>query len=126
MRDIIFRGKDFNNNWLYGSLNRFTNDEDYIQYEDGEDMVGSAVHKDTVGQYTGLKDKDGTKIFEGDIIEFIYMLKPKSRDYIVYNSELAAFTLAKYGNLAHVFANQCKIIGNRFDNPELLEVQHGK
>lgn len=126
VRDIIFRGKDFNNKWLYGSLNRFTNDEDYIQYEDGEDMVGNAVHMDTVGQFTGLLDNSGNKIFEGDIIEFQYLYMSKCRDYVVYSNELGAFILAKHGNLAYVFASKCKVLGNRFDNPELLELGGGK
>lgn len=119
MREILFRGKRIDNSmWLYGSLR---------QYKDGTCGICDRelehtyrVDPNTVGQYTGLTDKYSRKIFEGDIVEtYNYSTLMEIR----WNEKTAAFELWRYDTWygqVHTF-NPIKVLGNVFDNPELME-----
>ena len=83
------------------------------------------VDPKTVGQYTGLKDKNGTKIFEGDIVDVLYDV-----NYIgVATERIGVFEvvhngcfMGQKGGVRYHFipSDECTVIGNIYDNPELL------
>ena len=85
---------------------------DYIDYE---------VDRNTLGQYTGLKDKNGTQILEGDIVNMLNIT-----DYpmqIKWNKKWARFIFYNLVNKTemNLFTEQCEVIGNIYDNPELVK-----
>lgn len=125
MREILFRGKGdkrYNDgDWYYGLLTQYT-DGDYQICIDGK--VFKTVDPDTVCQYTGLTDKNEKKIFEGDIVKCTNGIKTiigivqygtgcfNIKDITSDNSPAIDIVFNEY---------DVEVIGNKFDNPELLE-----
>ena len=129
MMEILFRGKRLDNGaWETGSLVIVRMDCHDAQYYIADKMTGyhTPVDPSTVGQYTGLKDKNGQRIFEGDIAK---VLQGKDKDIAYVGFENGAFMLyPKTGNiyertLWEYWYNDwdVEVIGNITDNPELLE-----
>lgn len=131
MKTIEFRGKCLDSmEWEYGDL---------LQYDDGDVCIGVhsknytddgfnaglyrrivSVDKATVGQFTGLKDKNGKEIYEGDILQ----------DEMGFKGEISYSMAAFYGDFGEGIEPQyfseglheaCIIVGNIHDNPELLK-----
>lgn len=130
MREILFRGKDFsgviNHSWCFGSLDTTEDDRAIIIYLDRfGNKCRIFVNPETVGQYTNLKDKNGTKIFEGDIVDVLYDV-----NYIgVATERIGVFEvvhngcfMGQKGGVRYHFipSDECTVIGNIYDNPELL------
>ena len=121
MRDILFRGKRTDNGkWVYGLLCRVGDTYANIRRMDTEVLY--SVLTNTIGQFTGLTDKNGKKIFEGDIISCGYLC-----DFFVEYSEEDAEYWANFGDSIgslHTYFDpkRATVIGNIYDNPELLEV----
>ena len=173
MREYKFRGKEVDTGkWVYGGLfkepappqcfEKTLEDKYWIVYPDPRYMpdwnlpykiVRTDVDKETVGQYTGLKDKNGKEIFEGDIIlTQPFRDKPYSKKYkgkrlkgiVKYNVKCGDDFYGCEGKMKYwgaewcveiidkedykKFSNydwgrffECEVIGNIYDNPELLE-----
>lgn len=131
MREILLRGKRKDNNeWIEGCLyitqrgqyeiSRYSKSYDCERYT-------SVVIPSTVGQYTGLTDKNGKKIFEGDIIE-----TPDRLVKVVWFADNAQFDLhfirykddvtnTNFKGIHMRDLKEYEVIGNIHDNPELLE-----
>ena len=123
----IFRGKGnpkYNDGeWYYGHLIYDGSDYQIVDPEYGS--CKRTVIPETVGQCTGLKDKNGKLIFEGDIIITDKFNTPEIRYTIVYDKEIATF-IGEYkkGCVKHFTtfegdSNCFEVIGNIHDNPEL-------
>ena len=128
MREILFRGKILGlTDWSYGYYAKSGENHFVLLDTDNEDNY-SIVDPETVGQYTGVRDKNGKRIFEGDIIEVdrIYDTpQPRPRRFTVEWEESSGFfplTIWDGGDY-FINTNYCKVIGNIHDNPELLEVK---
>jgi uncharacterized phage protein (TIGR01671 family) len=125
MREILFRGKRiYEDEWVEGSLICFADGCFFVcvQGENMDFMDKFGVIPETVGQYTGLLDKDGKKVFEGDIISFGLRFCA-----VKYDMENARYMFYENGrNKLDGFNCETmklkEVIGNVFDNPELLEV----
>lgn len=127
MREILFRGKDFsgviNHDWCFGSLDTTENNRAVIIYPDRfGNKCRIVVKPETVGQYTGLTDKNGTKIFEGDIVNFKTTAYFFKNCRINYESQFARFCAIDNKGYEYPMDKtfNYEIIGNVFDNPELL------
>lgn len=146
MRELLYRGKRIDNGeWVYGYVARFRNVRNQvytaiIQICDDEtkecniqDLV--PVLDETICEYTGLTDKNGNKIFEGDIIKVVTEDTHEERFIEVGIGEFTddgsgdlfigaylkydGFTVSA-GQIKECGSNGVEIIGNIYDNPELL------
>ncbi len=136
MREILFRGKRIENSeWVEGyfcadAIEQLygcnTGMDGFIRRFDPEIHKSNMfeVDRETVGQFTGLTDRNGTKIFEGDVVKFKYFDDWIGK--IEYDSDSALFTVIFADGdddyFGRVSCGDCEVIGNIYDNPELLEV----
>ena len=132
MREILFRGKSLDNRgaWVVGSLihrTDFYGDpcDDYFILHGGEfdcDYYDAdRVDPKTVGQFTGLTDKNGKKIFEGDVVKIQIADGSFRNASIDFRNGYFTNSLSTYLGGLVVIAPDCEVIGNIHDNPELLE-----
>lgn len=136
MREIKFRGKRLDNGeWIEGDLLRMLDHWFIFPDPAPEGIDKYAVDPATVGQYTGLKDKNGKEIYEDDIIECIGSDNKPIRHLVRYNDEKGGYgqllfmgnglTCKPYdGGLIsqnYICEMDKYIVGNLHDNPELLK-----
>lgn len=127
MREILFRGKRVGfNEWIEGYYFQRKNNECVEGFVAAQMSECAAefkpVYPETVGQYTGLTDKNGKKIFEGDIVSGFFNHE-KVVGYIFYGSD-ASFFIQRDGLFGIGLNNASdwlEVIGNIHDNPKLLE-----
>ena len=132
MMEILFRGKrTHNGEWVYGDFVRGNErkslrDSIFVYDSETQSFNDYEINPSTLGQYTGLTDKNGKRIFEGDIAK---VLQGKDKDIAYVGFENGAFMLyPKTGNiyertLWEYWYNDwdVEVVGNITDNPELLE-----
>lgn len=143
MREILFRGKldERIDEWIKGSL---WYDRDHTAHIIGSrywgemskdelsslELISWTVIPETVGQYTGLTDKNGTKIFEGDIVVYCTNAnRATSKDFyeVVFETRgesgyfgIKISNIETWGFCFEVPAKLMEVIGNIYDNPELI------
>lgn len=133
-RKIIFRGRRYNGCWVYGDLcmpaNRFVSIRENKYNYNGVSHEEYEVDEETIGQFTGLYDKNGTEIYEGDIVRW----SRNGRLYLVkFTSGMFYASIDKFeknicgGFPLHAMTDneenryKCEVIGNIYDNKCLLE-----
>ena len=132
MREILFKGKRTDNGaWVEGAFCLKDCDDPFgdmvdrpsiIKYDPPCDGFWFRVDPETVGQFTGLTDKNGKKIFEGDIISGLgntYVCK-----WDEGNVEFTVFDSKESFGLAYAAYPCMEVVGNIHDNPELLKNEH--
>lgn len=124
MREILFRAKAKDGKWYFGDLVQFNSGMVYVQSKEVD--KSNYVIPESVGQFTGLTDKNGKKIFEGDIILFSHPAYKKEFSVCVkWNKDEVGFE-AVNGDWVDCLGYDSEfheVIGNIHDNPELLEVE---
>lgn len=134
MREIKFRGKvKFNGNhkysgdWIYGYYRNNENGNALITetLDEMENYIfdETEVDENTVGQYTGLKDKNGTEIYEGDILKIRTVTIKQVVGYVEYGSNYCEYRVfTKNNGYVNLWKQlDIEVIGNVWDNPELLK-----
>ncbi len=145
MREILFRGQTrrygekvtwsgekIKSNWVYGGIFPQNGEGDFaIIYQQKPTVEKYPVYADTVGQYTGFTDKNGAKIFEGDILAFDDMDGSKGIYEVFWDGNNGKFAIAASGNRNYVddfelferneYFKWFTVIGNIYDSPELLK-----
>ena len=136
MRTIKFRGLQKGKNadgspkkWVFGYLTRdkkrdwteVGEDDGYLYFIQHTDILSTQVERESVGQFTGLIDKNGKEIYEGDIVECVDETKHK----IIWSDYYACFCLSDrpYIGLNEQDMENYEVISNIYENPELLEVK---
>lgn len=136
MREVLFTGKRVDNGeWAFGNFieDKWGDDNGNTVYAILQDRVAPEIAAlwtpvkvipETVGEYTGLKDKNGKKIFEGYVVTYIGEVC-----VVEWDDETAKFVLKNENLLCDFeevwcnrFKSKIEVIGNVHDNPELLEV----
>ena len=134
MRDILFRAKAINRDigyhrtsykngdWVYGLVTRIYDErfELPVEMTDINGVSGIEVDYKTIGQCTGLKDKNGKKIFEGDIVTMPAYQGGKKKAIVYFKNGKFAVDDSNY-SFKDIDPKRMEVIGNIHDNPELLK-----
>lgn len=129
MREVLYRGKRIDNGeWVYGGV---CQSETWTEILSVKDIAGDSYTPDTseiieyevvpetVGQYIGLCDVSGVKVFEGDIVE---VYTEDERAQVVFDQESARYNLefsTFVADFDSYYTSEIEVVGNVYDNPEL-------
>ena len=146
MREILFRGQTrkygekvrmgdgqkLPGHWVYGGVLQGVGSHSIIYggenvNDPGENLDKWCVHTDTLGQFTGLTDKNGKKIFEGDVVLYPWNDQDKPERFTIKfkDGQFVASPVKEtedyWDFMVGGYSKEMEIIGNIHDNPELLE-----
>jgi uncharacterized phage protein (TIGR01671 family) len=134
MREYKFRGYAIHGGWVYGNFihsKRFHGCSNEFRIHDTFTGMESDVIPESVGHFTGLQDRNGIDIYEGDIIEFKYLklyaeyltgclkFDEDNLCYAIYDKYNAEYPVGYNWGLLEVI----EVIGNIFENPDILEAK---
>lgn len=130
MREILFKAKRMDNGeWVEGSLIVYPDGDSYIccDCDEPDTLNKYKVDPETVCQYTGLTDNNGKKIWENDICIIHSSNIDEEDGYFTIEWDDDGARIVLNGNSLTVdfdnfYGHECEVIGNIFDNPDLLEV----
>lgn len=117
MREILFKGKTYNGEWLYGHCYKVQSllSSEFRWYIRNDYQKDSMVIPETIGQYTGLKDKNGTKVFEGDIVKAKFYGKDVIGEIGFASGCFLLFNSCVSDNQLFIFSD-IEVIGNIYEN----------
>lgn len=126
MREILFRGKRKygNGEWVAGLLwkKKYNTDKLLISCfpdkDDNEKLF--VISPETVGQFTGLTDNNGTRIFEGDVVTLTFTSGQHKGEVVFHNGGFCVHILNTFVCLQETTVYKIELNGNKHDNPELL------
>lgn len=130
-REILYRGINFQKEWVYGDLfHSYANDDIAIAYyrEGSKTPTFDAIFPESFGQYTGLTDKNGVKIFEGDILfqgqELLGEVCISKRYSVSILKKTTTWSLINFvldSDFDAGVLSDIEVRGNIYNNPELMK-----
>ena len=112
-REIKFRGKDHNGKWHYGT---YYFGVMYPTSFSGHYINDVLIDENTIGEFTGLKDKNGKEIYEGDVVTFNVTGKLREDDRVLYNQkgsvDIGIGLSVAYGTWQYHYCSDVLVIGN--------------